>query len=179
MDCGTPPSITNGSPGIPTTTTFTGTVVYSCNNGYALFGNATSTCQANATWSKSPECRGTYRCTLYLSTLLGHTLTHTGIFISVIQSDAPILIGGSVTITCTTDSPADSIMLFQDNEPLHDTINNQTALTYNISLVTDSIHGNIFKCEAKLTERTYFSDIAFGMVTISVEGKYNNCLQLL
>ncbi len=58
VDCGTPPSITNGSRGIPTTTTFTGTVTYSCNDGYALFGNATSTCQANATWSRAPECRG-------------------------------------------------------------------------------------------------------------------------
>ena len=60
VDCGTPPSITNGSPGIPTTTTFTGTVTYSCNDGYALFGIATSTCQANATWSRPPECRGIY-----------------------------------------------------------------------------------------------------------------------
>ena len=59
MDCGTPPSITNGSPGIPTTTAFTGTVTYSCNDGYALFGIATSTCLANATWSRPPECRGT------------------------------------------------------------------------------------------------------------------------
>ncbi|XP_064386513.1 sushi, von Willebrand factor type A, EGF and pentraxin domain-containing protein 1-like [Halichondria panicea] len=58
VDCGTPPSITNGSPaGIPTTTTFTGTVTYSCNDGYALFGIATSTCQANTTWSRPPECR--------------------------------------------------------------------------------------------------------------------------
>ncbi len=59
VDCTTPPSITNGSPGIPTTTTFTGTVTYSCNDGYALFGIATSTCQANAFWSRPPECRGT------------------------------------------------------------------------------------------------------------------------
>ncbi|XP_064386669.1 sushi, von Willebrand factor type A, EGF and pentraxin domain-containing protein 1-like [Halichondria panicea] len=59
VDCGTLASITNGSPGTPTTTTFTGTVTYSCNDGYALFGIATSTCQANATWSRPPECRGT------------------------------------------------------------------------------------------------------------------------
>ncbi len=59
VDCGTPPSITNGSPGIPTTTKFTGTVTYSCNDGYALFGIATSTCQANTTWSRPPECSGT------------------------------------------------------------------------------------------------------------------------
>ena len=58
MDCGTPRPTTNGSPGIPTTTTFTGTVTYSCNDDYTLFGIATSTCQANATWSRPPECRG-------------------------------------------------------------------------------------------------------------------------
>ncbi len=60
VDCSTPPSIINGSPGIATTTTFTGTVTYICNDGYALFGIATSTCQANTTWSNPPECRGTY-----------------------------------------------------------------------------------------------------------------------
>ena len=49
-----------GLVGIPTTTTFTGTVTYSCNDGYALFGIATSTCQANTTWSSPPECRGIY-----------------------------------------------------------------------------------------------------------------------
>ena len=70
-------------------------------------------------------------------------------------------------------------MLLRDDQPLHGTNNNQTALTYNISLVTDSIHGNIFKCKAMLTERTYFSDIAFDMVTISVKGKYNSYLQHL
>ncbi len=60
--CGTPPLIPSGSPGTPTTSTFTGTVTYSCNDGYALFGIATSTCQENATWSRPPECRGTCAC---------------------------------------------------------------------------------------------------------------------
>ncbi len=106
---------------------------------------------------------------------MGHTLTRTGITISGIQSGAPILIGGSVTITCTTDSPADSIMLLQDDEPLHDSssvINHH--LTYTISLVTDSIHRNTFKCEALLTGRIDPSDTAFDMVTISIEGKSIN-----
>ncbi|XP_064386521.1 uncharacterized protein LOC135335055 isoform X2 [Halichondria panicea] len=148
VDCETPPSITNGSLGISRITTFNGTVTYSCNDGYALFGIATSTCQANATWSRPPECRG---------------VTISGI------TGVPILIGGSVIITCTTDSPADSIMLLQDNQPLHETQQSSTILTYNISLVSDSIYGNTFKCEANLTGRTNSSDIAFNIVTISIE----------
>ncbi len=99
-----------------------------------------------------------------------HAPIHAGVHITGIQSDVPILIGGSVTITCTTDSPADSIMLLQDDQPRHET-NNQTTLTYNISLVSDSIHRNAFKCEANLTGRTNSSDIAFDIVTISIEGK--------
>ncbi len=60
VSCGQVASDTNPSPGTPTRETFGGTVTYNCNDGYALFGIATSTCQANATWSRPPECRGTY-----------------------------------------------------------------------------------------------------------------------
>ncbi len=95
--------------------------------------------------------------------------SNTGIHIGGIQSGEPISFGVSVTITCTTDSPADSIMLLQDDQPLHGT-NSQTTLMYTIS-VTDSIDGNIFKCEANLTGRTYSSNIAFDMVTISIKSK--------
>ena len=167
VDCNTPPSITNGSPGIPTTTTFTGTVTYSCNDGYALFGIATSTCQANATWSRPPECRGTFVCIFIIN---GHTTLNSGVTITGIQSGGPILIGGSVTITCTTDSPADSIMLLQDDQPLYGT-HHSTILLYTISLVSDNIHGNTFKCEALLTGRTSSSDTAFDTVTIFIAGK--------
>ena len=60
-------------------------------------------------------------------------------------------------------------MLLQDDQPLHET-NSQTTLMHNIS-VTDSINGNIFKCEANLTGRTYSSDTTFDMVTISIKSK--------
>ncbi len=104
------------------------------------------------------------------------TLIITGITITGVQSGMPILIGGSVTINCTTDSPADSIMLLQDDQPLHGTQQSSTTiLMYTIPLVTDSINGNTFKCEAKLTERTFSSDTAFDMVTISIQGKLD-CL---
>ena len=78
VDCNTPLSITNGSPGTPTTTTFTGTVTYTCNDGYALFGIVTSTCQANATWSRSPECRGIHVRHLHCYASVGHAsmVTH-------------------------------------------------------------------------------------------------------
>ncbi|XP_064386526.1 sushi, von Willebrand factor type A, EGF and pentraxin domain-containing protein 1-like isoform X2 [Halichondria panicea] len=148
VSCGQVPSDTNASPGTPTRQTFGGTVTYSCNDSYTLFGNATSTCQANATWSRPPECKG--------------------IHITGIQSGEPILIGGSVTITCTTDSPADSIMLLQDDQPKAQQLST-TTLMYTIYFVTDSIHGNIFKCEALLTGRTDTSDTAFESLTLSIK----------
>ena len=98
--------------------------------------------------------------------------SNTGVHIGGIQSGVPILIGGSVTISCTTDSPADSIMLLQDDQPLHEAQQSSTTtLMYTSSFVSDSIHRNTFKCEALLTERTYSSDTAFDMVTISIECK--------
>ncbi len=98
VDCGTPPSITNGSPGIPTTTTFTGTVTYSCNDGYALFGIATiSTCQANATWSRPPECRGTYMRT-YIHCLLVECILHSSCILIRIL---PVLVVLFVVMICT------------------------------------------------------------------------------
>ncbi len=172
VDCGTPLSITNGSPGIPTITTFTGTVTYSCNDGYVLFGIATSTCQANATWSRPPECRGACAHSVFNILIIIHITctvpyTNTGITIAGV----PILIGGSVTITCTTDSPADSIILLQDDQLLLGTVMQPTILTYTIPLVNDSIHGNTFRCEGLLIGRTNSSNIAFDMVTVSLEGK--------
>ena len=92
-----------------------------------------------------------------------------GIHITGIQSGEPILIGGSVTITCTTDSPADSIMLLQDDQPKAQQLST-TTLMYTIYFVTDSIHGNIFKCEALLTGRTDTSDTAFESLTLSIKG---------
>ncbi len=94
--------------------------------------------------------------------------SNTGINIS---ADMPILIGASVIINCTTDSPADSITLLQNGRLLHGIHQSSTILTYNISLVTDNIYGNTFKCEAKLTGRTNSSDTVFDMVIISLEGK--------
>ena len=59
VDCGSPPSITNGSPGTPTSTTFGGTVTYTCiNSGYILSGSATVACLASGSWSTRPTCTG-------------------------------------------------------------------------------------------------------------------------
>ena len=102
-----------------------------------------------------------------MSLLLSTLYYNTGVHITGIQSGVPILIGGSVTITCTTDSPADSIILLQDDQHLHET-RQSTNLIYTIPLVTDSMHGNIFKCEA------YFlgtSDSAFENVITTVKSK--------
>ena len=55
VNCGQPPSITNGSPGTPTRTTFEGTVIYSCNSGYTP-ESTTVTCLASGSWSTRPVC---------------------------------------------------------------------------------------------------------------------------
>ncbi|XP_064387900.1 C4b-binding protein alpha chain-like [Halichondria panicea] len=57
VDCGPSPSISNGSPGTPTKTTFGGTGTYSCNTGYVLSGSSTVTCQASGSWSTIPTCQ--------------------------------------------------------------------------------------------------------------------------
>ncbi len=63
-------------------------------------------------------------------------------------------------------------MLLQDDQPLHEAQQSPTTvLMYNIPLVTDTIHQNTFKCEAKLTGRTDPSDTAFNMVTVYIESK--------
>ncbi|XP_064386509.1 CUB and sushi domain-containing protein 1-like isoform X1 [Halichondria panicea] len=56
VDCGPPPTIPNGSPGTPTSTTFEGTVSYTCNNRYRMSGSATVTCEASGSWSTKPTC---------------------------------------------------------------------------------------------------------------------------
>lgn len=54
-DCGSPPSVTNGSRSF-TTTTYQSTASYSCNSGYVRSGPVTATCQANGAWSTPPTC---------------------------------------------------------------------------------------------------------------------------
>ncbi len=58
VDCGTPPSVPNGSPGAPSPdTTIGGTVTYTCDTG-VLMGGATVTCEASGDWSTTPTCLG-------------------------------------------------------------------------------------------------------------------------
>ncbi|XP_064386052.1 sushi, von Willebrand factor type A, EGF and pentraxin domain-containing protein 1-like [Halichondria panicea] len=56
VGCGDPPTSPNGSPGTPTSTTFGGTVSYTCNNRYYMSGSATVTCEASGNWSTRPTC---------------------------------------------------------------------------------------------------------------------------
>ena len=58
VGCGDPPTSPNGSPGTPTSTTFGGTVSYTCNNRYYMSGSATVTCEASGNWSTRPTCSG-------------------------------------------------------------------------------------------------------------------------
>ena len=60
VDCGSPPSITNGPPGMTSTTTLGGIVTYNCTSGYILSGTATVSCLASGSWSTRPTCTGMY-----------------------------------------------------------------------------------------------------------------------
>ncbi len=58
--CGPPPSITNGSPGQPTSTMIGGEVTYTCDTGFILTGSETITCFSTGKWSSSPSCQSKY-----------------------------------------------------------------------------------------------------------------------
>ena len=64
IDCGgTPPSITDGSPGTPTSTTLGGFVTYTCVTGYEVSTGVTAamaTCMASGTWGPLPTCLRMY-----------------------------------------------------------------------------------------------------------------------
>ena len=61
VDCGNLTDPANGSVNHTAGTTFGENATYSCNTGYNLVGNSTSTCQAIGNWSGSaPACQGVY-----------------------------------------------------------------------------------------------------------------------
>ncbi len=55
VDCGAPPSISNGSRTIAGTT-FGETTTYSCNSGLIISGSAIITCLASGSWELKPAC---------------------------------------------------------------------------------------------------------------------------
>ena len=55
VSCGVPPDISSGTRTF-TGTTFGETAMYSCNNGFALAGSVTITCQASGEWENEPSC---------------------------------------------------------------------------------------------------------------------------
>ncbi len=71
VDCGSPPTIVSGSPGTPSSTTYLGTVLYTCDSGYEVstgVTTATATCMASGNWGPLPTCQRMYQ-------LLPHTCT--------------------------------------------------------------------------------------------------------
>ena len=59
VDCGTPPVVTNGSPGSPDKTTLGGMVTYTCDIGNAMSTGITMTtvsCLANGMWDTPAAC---------------------------------------------------------------------------------------------------------------------------
>ncbi len=62
VDCDSPPTIGNGSPGSPTRTTYQGTVTYTCDTGYEVSNGVTmATCMANKMWGPLPTCSRMYQ----------------------------------------------------------------------------------------------------------------------
>ena len=60
VDCGVPPSVSNGSPGAPSPDTMlNGMVTYTCDTGYEVSTGVTTamaTCMANRMWETVPTC---------------------------------------------------------------------------------------------------------------------------
>ncbi|XP_064386598.1 sushi, von Willebrand factor type A, EGF and pentraxin domain-containing protein 1-like isoform X2 [Halichondria panicea] len=90
VTCGPPPPIPNGSPGTPTSTILRGTVIYSCDSGYELFGSTTATCEASGSWTLRPICAAV-SCGLLPTITNGSPRTPTS-----------TTFGGTVTYSCDT-----------------------------------------------------------------------------
>ena len=77
VDCGAPPTVTNGSRTF-TSTTFSSTASYSCNSGYTRSGSGTLTCSAAGSWGTPPTCGDTNECTSgSVCTATGNICTNT------------------------------------------------------------------------------------------------------
>ena len=60
VSCGPAPNAPENSQQSGSGTTFGSTVTYTCNRGYTLQGDNSSTCMANGQWSgRTPTCSGT------------------------------------------------------------------------------------------------------------------------
>ncbi|XP_064386533.1 sushi, von Willebrand factor type A, EGF and pentraxin domain-containing protein 1-like isoform X2 [Halichondria panicea] len=60
VDCGSPSTIGNASPGKPTNTTYLRTVTYTCDSGYEVstgVTTATATCMSSGMWETVPTCQ--------------------------------------------------------------------------------------------------------------------------
>lgn len=63
VDCGPPPSIDNGFPGNPVSTTFGENVTYRCNSRYEISPGVTMStvsCLVTGDWNTPPRCTGIY-----------------------------------------------------------------------------------------------------------------------
>ena len=77
VDCGAPPTVTNGSRTF-SFTTYNSTASYTCNSGYTRLGPATLTCGATGSWGTVPTCNDTNECTSgSVCTATGNTCTNT------------------------------------------------------------------------------------------------------
>ena len=118
VDCGSPTTIRNGSPGISTPgTTLGGKVTYTCVSGYEVSTGVTTamaTCMANRMWETLPTCSRMYQIPLLLHILRNTLRCMINLYTAVSCGDPPsgnnaspgiptnTLYQGAVTYTCVT-----------------------------------------------------------------------------
>ncbi len=104
VTCGPPPPIPNGSPGTPTSTILRGTVIYSCDSGYELFGSTTATCEASGSWTLRPICAGTL--VFNIQIIMLHSAVSCGLLPTITngspRTPTSTTFGGTVTYSCDT-----------------------------------------------------------------------------
>ena len=119
VDCGAPPTLTNGSRTF-TWTTFSSTASYSCNSGYTRTGPATLTCGATGIWGTPPTCNDTNECAAgAVCTATGNVCTNTAgswqcscaagySGSTVTGGDASCSFTPALGVSCTSDSQCPS-----------------------------------------------------------------------
>ncbi len=111
VDCGSPPNITNASPGTPTSTTYQGTVTYTCVSGYEVstgVTTASATCMASGMWGPLPTCqRMLFCCIILIMIIFAYSAVNCGTPPSGTNASPgtpspDTTLGGNVTYTCVS-----------------------------------------------------------------------------
>ena len=115
VDCGTPPTVTNGTRTF-TTTTFDSDASYTCNGGYTRSGLARIICSETGSWGTAPTCVDTNECATAGSvcTRAGNACTNTtGSWQCSCAAGytGTTVTGGNATCVPVNDTPAGAITI--------------------------------------------------------------------